>query len=179
MNKPPLQRRSKALTQMRTWISCHRSLLASWVLYAGSINMTNAVDSLNVENNVEESRCATALASHAGIPEPLVLRFEECGGSLPPGGSLWREEYQGWSCLDQIHGASRLPPRPCGDHPQESWVLRRARGWLLGSLVSAPPDSYRGVMLPRLWIFALAFGAVSKYTSTLTLVEGENRCEGL
>src|SRR5829696_9832364 len=87
------------------------------VLYAGSINMTNAVDSLNVENIVEGSRCATALTSHAGIPEPLVLRFEECGGSLPPGGSLWREEYQGWSCLDQIHGASRLPPRPCGDHP--------------------------------------------------------------
>jgi hypothetical protein len=108
-----------------------------------------------------------------------VLRFEECGGSLPSGGSLWREEYQGWSCLDQIHGASRLPPRPCGDHPQESWVLRRARGWLLGALVSAPPDSYRGVLWPRLWIFALAFGGVSKYTSTLTLVEGENRCEGL
>src|SRR5215217_7587802 len=95
INKPPLQRRSKALTQMRTWISCHRSLLASWVLYAGSINMTNAVDSLNVENIVEGSRCATALAFHAGSPEPLVLRFEECGGSLPPGGSLWREEYQG------------------------------------------------------------------------------------
>src|SRR5829696_6775552 len=65
------------------------------VLYAGSINMTNAVDSVNVENIVEGSRGATALASHAGIPEPLVLRFEECGGSLPPGGSLWREEYQG------------------------------------------------------------------------------------
>jgi len=43
--------------------------------------MTNAVDSLNVENIVEQSRCATALASHAGIPKPLVPRFEECGGS--------------------------------------------------------------------------------------------------
>ena len=110
INKPPLQRRLKALTQMRTWISCHRSLLASWVLYAGSINMTTAVDSLNVENIVEGSRCATALAFHAGIPEPLVLRFEECGGSLPPGGSLWREEYQGWSCLEQIHEL-RVCPR--------------------------------------------------------------------
>jgi hypothetical protein len=92
--------------------------------------MTNAVDSLNVENIVEGSRCATALASHAGIPEPLLLRFEEGGGSLPPGGSSWRKEYQGGSgsrpeidasrgfleapylhtkyCLEQIHGASRL-----------------------------------------------------------------------
>ena len=101
INKPPLQRRSKALTQMRTWISCHRSLLASWVLYAGSINMTNAVDSLNVENIVEGSRCPTALASHAGIPEPLVLRFEDGGGSLPPHGSLWRKEYQGEPVHDQ------------------------------------------------------------------------------
>ena len=136
---------------MRTWISCHRSLLASWVLYAGSINMTNAVDSLNVENIVEGSRCATALAFHAGIPEPIVLRFEEGGGSLPPHGSLWRKEYQGepvhdqrstraealWrlppqlrtkSCLEQIHGASRLPPTPCWDHIQEPLVLRSARG---------------------------------------------------
>src|SRR5215211_853771 len=103
--------------------------------------MTNAVDSLNVENNVEESRCATALASHAGIPEPLVLRFEECGGSLPPGGSLWREDYQGWSCLEQIHEASRLSPRSCWDHPQEPWVLLRSWG-----LLSAPPDTYRGVL---------------------------------
>jgi hypothetical protein len=135
IGKSVLQRRSKALTQMRTWISCHQSLLASWVLYAGSINMTNAVDSLNVENIVEGSRCATALAPHAGIPEPLVLRFEECGGSLPPGGSLWCKENQGeavqhqratgaeavWrlppylrtkSCLEQIHVVSRLPQGP-------------------------------------------------------------------
>ena len=138
INKPPLQRRSKALTQMRIWISCHRSLLASWVLYAGSINMTNAVDSLNVENIVEGSRCATVLASHAGIPEPLVLRFEECGGSLPPHGSLWPKRVSRGTgsrseidasrgfleapylhtkyCLEQIHGASRLSLRPCGDH---------------------------------------------------------------
>jgi hypothetical protein len=139
------------LTQMRTWISCHRSLLASWVLYAGSINMTNAVDSLNVENIVEGSRCPTALASHAGIPEPIVLRFEEGGGSLPPHGSLWRKEYQGepvhdqrstraetfWRlptylhtkyCLEQIHGASRLSLRPCGDHTPQPWVLLSARG---------------------------------------------------
>jgi hypothetical protein len=101
INKPPLQRRSKALTQMRTWISCHRSLLAWWVLYAASINMTNAVDSLNVENIVEGSRCPTALAFHAGIPEPIVLRFEEGGGSLPPHGSLWRKEYQGEPVHDQ------------------------------------------------------------------------------
>jgi hypothetical protein len=83
------------------------------------------------------------------------------------------------SKLCSFHGASRLPPRSYWDHPQEPWVLRRARGLLLGALVSAPPDSYRGVLLPRWWIFALAFGAVSKYTSTLTLAEGENRCEGL
>ena len=63
--------------------------------------MTNAVDSLNVENIVEGSRCPTALASHAGIPEPIVLRFEEGGGSLPPHGSLWRKEYQGEPVHDQ------------------------------------------------------------------------------
>jgi hypothetical protein len=148
--KSVLQRRSKALTQMRTWISCYRSLLASWVLYAGSINMTNVVDSLNVENIVEGSRLATAPASHTSIPEPLVLRFEEGGGSLPPDGSLWRKEYQGGSgsrpeinasrgfleapylptqpCLEQIHGASRLSPRPCWDHTPQPWVLRSARG---------------------------------------------------
>jgi hypothetical protein len=113
--------------------------------------MTNAVDSLNVENNVERSRCATALASHAGIPEPLVLCFEECGDTLRRDGSLWREEYQGEavhnkseidasrssleapylrtkSCLEQIHGASLLPPRPCWVHTQQPWVLRSARG---------------------------------------------------
>jgi hypothetical protein len=101
---------------MRTWISCHRSLLASWVLYAGSINMTNAVDSLNVENIVEGSRCATALASHAGIPEPLLLRFEEGGGSLPPGGSSWRKEYQGGSGsgseIDGSRGSLETPSLP-------------------------------------------------------------------
>src|SRR5215216_2258184 len=110
--------------------------------------MTNAVDSLNVENNVEESRCATALASHAGIPGPLVLRFEECGGTLPPDGSLWREEYQGEAftirdgrepklprgshlrtkaCLELIHGALRLPPGSWG--PGSS----PRRGWLVGA----------------------------------------------
>jgi len=83
------------------------------------------------------------------------------------------------SKLCSFHGASRLPPRSCWDHTQEPEVLRRALGWLLGALVSAPPDSYRGVLLPRWLISALAFGGVSKYTSTLTLVEGENRCEGL
>ena len=147
--KSVLQRRSKALTQMRTWISCHRSLLASWVLYAGSINMTNAVDSLNVENIVEGSRCPTALASHAGIPEPLVLRFEELWWLLASGrvimprrvsrGSASRSDLDASrssleaptyarSLLEQIHGASRLPPRPCWDHPQQPWVLRSARG---------------------------------------------------
>src|SRR5215213_7734517 len=112
--------------------------------------MTNTVDSLNVENNVERSRCPTALASHAGIPESLVLRFEElwwllaCGRivmarsvsrgkrftirvrrepKLPPGSYLRTKP-----CLEQIHAASRLPPSPCWDHPQQSWVLRIARG---------------------------------------------------
>jgi hypothetical protein len=30
------------------------------------------------------------------------------------------------SCLEQIHGASYLPPRSCEDHPQEPWVLPRS-----------------------------------------------------
>src|SRR5215203_3723744 len=124
---------------MRTWISCHRSLLASWVLYAGSINVTNAVDSLSVENIVEGSRCPTALASHAGIPEPLVLRFEELWWLLASGrvvmarrvsrgsgsrsaidasrSSLEAPYLRTKSCLEQIHGASCLPPRSCWDHP--------------------------------------------------------------
>ena len=150
INKQPLPRSSKALTEMWTWISCHRSLRASWVLYAGSINMTNAVDSLNVENIVEGSRCATALASHAGIPVPLVLRFEECGGSLPPGGSLWPKSIKGEAVHDQrstrAEAPSRIQPTHevlpradprsfvsapetlCRDHTQEPWVLRSARG---------------------------------------------------
>jgi hypothetical protein len=70
--------------------------------------MTNAVDSPNVENIVEGSRCATALASQAGIPEPLVLRFEEGGGSLPPGGSLWRKAYQGGSSSGSEIDGSRV-----------------------------------------------------------------------
>ena len=166
-NKLPLQRRSKALTQMRTWISCHLSLLASWVLYAGSINMTNAVDSLNVENNVERSRCPTALASHAGIPEPIVLRFEEGGGSLPPHGSLWREEYLGGSASrSDVRREPKLPP---GSLPTKHEALPRADPRSLASVpealwrpysaalgspqrswgrVSASPDTYRGVLWP-------------------------------
>jgi hypothetical protein len=164
-NKPPLQRRSKALTQMRTWISCRRSLLASWVLYAGSINMPYAVDSLNVETMVEGSRCATALASHAGIPEPLVLRFEECSGSLPPGGSLWRKEYQGGSGsgseIDGSRGSLETPSLPSHEvlpraDPRSLASAPRALGpgffteagggsWALDS---TPPDTHCGVLRP-------------------------------
>ena len=125
--------------------------------------MTNAVDSLNVENNVERSRCATALASHAGIPEPLVLRFEECGGTLRPDRSLWREEYQGEPVHDQKSTRAEAPSRLQPSHE----VLPRAdaRSFVsapeallgpysgaLGSpqhsldLVSASPDTYRGVL---------------------------------
>src|SRR5215217_9475840 len=197
INKPPLQRRSKALTQMRTWISCYRSLRASWVLYAGSINMTNAVDSLNVENIVEGSRCATALASHAGILEPLVLRFEEGGGSLPPGGSLWRKAYQGRTGSRSEIDASRgsLEARSLPTHE----VLPRAdpRSFvsapeaLLGSssgALGSPPHSWAALknssallQIPivascgRGRIFALAPGGDSKYTGTLTLVQEEYR----
>jgi hypothetical protein len=163
-NKLPLQRQSKALTQMRTWSSCHRSLLASGVHYAGSINMTNAVDSLNVENIVEGSRCATALASHADILEPLVLRFEECGGSLPPGGSLWPKEYQGGSgsrseidpsrsfLQDPTYARSlassrstelRICPRDPLSGPYSGALGSPQRSW---GLVSASPDTYRGVL---------------------------------
>ena len=100
--------------------------------------MTNAVDSLNVENIVEGSRCPTALASHAGIPEPIVLRFEELWWLLACGrivmaqrvsrGTGSRSEIDASRgfleapylhtkyCLEQIHGASRLSLRPCGDH---------------------------------------------------------------
>src|SRR5215204_2916648 len=156
---------------MRTWISCHRSLLASWVLYAGSINMTNAVDSLNVENIVEGSRCATALAFHAGIPEPLVLRFEECGGSLPPGGSLWREEYQGGSGsrseIDPSRSSLQDPTYARSLASSRSTELRICSRYLSWRVVA------------RRWNFALAFGAVSKDTSTSTLVEGEDIRERL
>src|SRR5215207_2788140 len=119
------------------------------------MNMTNAVDSLNVENNVERSRCATALASHASIPEPLVLRFEECGGTLRPDRSLWREEYQGEAVHDQkstrAEDLSRLPTyaRSLASAPEALWgpysgaLGSPQRSW---GLVSASPDTYRGVL---------------------------------
>jgi hypothetical protein len=103
---------------------------------------------------------------------PSCCASTSCGGSLPPDGSLWREEYQGEavqdqrstraeapsklptypylrtkSRLEQIHGVSRLPPRPCWEHTQEPWVLAALAGGSWG-LVGAPPDTYRGVLWP-------------------------------
>ena len=129
--------------------------------------MTNAVDSLNVENNVERSRCATALASHAGIPEPLVPRFEEGGGCLRPDGSLWRKEYQGEAVQNQRSTRAEAPslpnarglasststePRFCPRGPVGT--ILRSSGFsaaLVGGswgLVSASLDTYRGVLWP-------------------------------
>ena len=76
------------------------------------------------------------------------------------------------SCLEQIHGASCLPSRPCWDHTQQPWLLRSARG---ARQRFSRYLSWR-VVAGRC-IFTLAFGAVSTYT--LALVEGENIRERL
>src|SRR5215204_1222485 len=113
------------------------------------MNMTNAVDSLNVENNVERSRCATALASHASIPEPLVLRFEECGGTLRPDRSLWREEYQGEAVHDQkstrAEAPSRLPTYARSLASSRSTELRVCPRGPVGTILRNPGFS------PRSW----------------------------
>jgi hypothetical protein len=88
------------------------------------------------------------LASDAGIPEPLVLRFEELWWLLAScrvvmarrvsRGSGSRSELDASRsclqapylrtkpCLQQIYGASYLLPRPCADHPQQPRVLQRS-----------------------------------------------------
>ena len=83
------------------------------------------------------------------------------------------------SKLCSFHEPRVCPRGPVGTILGSPGFSATLVGGSWGAFVSAPPDSYRGVLLPRWWIFALAFGGVSKYTSTLTLVEGENRCEGL
>src|SRR5215204_1116058 len=149
------------------------------------MNMTNAVDSLNVENNVERSRCATALASHASIPEPLVLRFEECGGTLRPDRSLWREEYQGEAVHDQkstrAEDLSRLPTYARSLASSRSTQPRVCPRGPVGTILRSPGFSSALVgtrqrfsrylswrVVARGWIFALAFGAVSTYTYIFT-----------
>ena len=154
--------RSKAIDQMRTWINCHRSLLAWWVLYAGSINMTNAVGSLNVENIVEWSWCPTALAFHAGIPEPLVLRFEELWWLLASCRVVMAQRVSrgtgSRSEIDASRGFLEAPflhevlpradPRSLASVPEALWRPYSAalgspqRSW---GRVSASPDTYRGV----------------------------------
>src|SRR5215203_3903992 len=86
---------------------------------------------------------------------------------LPRGSNLRMK-----SCLEQIHGASCLPSRPCWDHTQQPWLLRSARG---ARQRFSRYLSWR-VVAGRC-IFTLAFGAVSTYT--LALVEGENIRERL
>jgi hypothetical protein len=154
------------------------------------------VDSLNVENIVEGSRCATALASHAGIPEPLVLRFEEGGGPLPPDGSLWREEYQvGSGSLSEIDASRSSLDAPtfarslASSRPMELRVCPRcpvetilSSPGFSAALVGTRQRSSRYLswrVVARGWIFALAFGCVSTYTYTFALVEGENIGERL
>ena len=89
---------------------------------------------------------------------------------LPRGSNLRMK-----SCLEQIHGASRLPPGPCWDHPQEPWVLRSARG-----------DSSALLPIPIVACCSTAGGSSLLHSALLarirvpwTLVEGENIRERL
>jgi hypothetical protein len=92
--------------------------------------------------------------------------------TLPPDGSLWREEYQGGSGsgseIDGGQGSLEAPslpthevlpradPRSFASAPEALWRpssgalgSRRALGRLVGGsweLVSAPPDTYHGVL---------------------------------
>src|SRR5215204_3724457 len=73
----------------------------------------------------------------------------------------------------RLHAALLCPGgRRCGDHPTPAPEKRRAAGC---SLREYP--SWR--VVARWWIFALAFGAVSTYTYTLALGDGENIGERL
>src|SRR5215203_1443117 len=89
---------------------------------------------------------------------------------LPPGSNLRTK-----SCLEQIHGASYLPPRT------SVGTILRSPGFS-AALVGTRQRFSRYLswrVVARRWNFALAFGGVSKYTSTSTLVEGEDIRERL
>jgi hypothetical protein len=70
--KSLLQRLSETLTRMRSWTGCQRSLLSTRVPHAGSIAMTNAVNTLLALLALPHTKNLTAHSARESMRPILV-----------------------------------------------------------------------------------------------------------